>query len=228
MTRAGRFQRWVPVRPRRGLLHLAGHPDEQVLPAVGRDQLHADRQAGGRPVQREAHRRLAGRVELRGVGHEAGDPAALLLGAGRGEPAKLRRRGTGRGRDEQVVPGPPVRHAPCPSPEPLPGLQVRHRGQRLPGPPVVRVARLDLCIGDRPAEHPLERLEHRFGVGGDHRVEVPGEPGVEHARGPGLLDAVTQRLQQPPRGGHRRPALRIVGAGAAAAVCSTARRAPAR
>ena len=47
-----RFQRWVPVGPRRGQLHLAGHPDEQVLPAAGRDELHAHGQAAGRPVQR--------------------------------------------------------------------------------------------------------------------------------------------------------------------------------
>ena len=37
----------VPVVPGRGLLELAGDPDEQVLPAIGGGQLHADRQAGG-------------------------------------------------------------------------------------------------------------------------------------------------------------------------------------
>ena len=41
----------VPFTPGRGLLKLAGDPDEDVLPPVGGDQLHADRQAAGRPVQ---------------------------------------------------------------------------------------------------------------------------------------------------------------------------------
>src|SRR5215470_589642 len=75
--------------PRRGLLELAGHLDEHVLPAVGRYQLDADRQGTGCPVQGEAHRGLAGHVELRGVGDEAGDPPALLLRPRGGEPAKL-------------------------------------------------------------------------------------------------------------------------------------------
>src|SRR5229473_590964 len=44
--------------PWRRLLKLAGHLDEYILPAVGGDQLHADRQAAGCPVQGKAHRGL--------------------------------------------------------------------------------------------------------------------------------------------------------------------------
>ena len=72
--------------PRRSLFELAGDPDEHVLPAVGGDQLHADRQASGGPVQRQADGRLAGHVELRGVRDEADDPPAFVLRPGGGEP----------------------------------------------------------------------------------------------------------------------------------------------
>ena len=40
------------VRPGLRLLELAGDADQDVLAAVGGDELHADRQALGGPVQR--------------------------------------------------------------------------------------------------------------------------------------------------------------------------------
>jgi hypothetical protein len=68
--------------PGRGLLELAGDLDQYVLPPVGGGELHADGQAGGCPVQREADGRLAGHIELCGVGDEADDSFHLLLWPG--------------------------------------------------------------------------------------------------------------------------------------------------
>ena len=51
------------VRPRARLLELRGDAQQQVLAAVGGDELHADGQPVGRPVQRQRDRRLAGHVE---------------------------------------------------------------------------------------------------------------------------------------------------------------------
>ena len=200
----------VSFSPGRGLLELAGDPDEYVLPPVGGGQLHADRQAGGCPVQGEADGRLAGHIELRGVRDEADDALPFLLWPGSGEPAQLGRgRAEGR-RHEQVMVVPPVRHAARPHPEPHPALQVGHRTERLAGPPVAGVARFDLVLADRAAEQHLEGLECRFGVGRDDRAEVPDELRLEHGRGRGRLDVVAERLQQPRRAGHRGTALRIV------------------
>ena len=182
----------APASPRRSLFELAGDPDEHVLPAVGGDQLHADRQASGGPVQRQADGRLAGHVELRGVRDEADDPPAFVLGPGGGEPPELRWRCAEGGCQEQVVFGPPVRHLADPYSHPGPALQVRHRAEGLACPPVGGVARLDLVAGDRASEQRLELLERRFGIGCDDRVEVPGELLVEHAGRRGLRHMVTE------------------------------------
>ena len=40
----------MPVTPGRGLLELAGDPDEHILPPIFGHQLDADRQAGGAPT----------------------------------------------------------------------------------------------------------------------------------------------------------------------------------
>jgi hypothetical protein len=134
-------------------------------------------------VQGQADGRLAGHVELRGVGDVAGDPLPLLFGPGGGEPAELGRGSADGGRHEQVVVRPPLRHAPRPHPEPRPGPQVGDRAKRPAGLPVGGVARLDLVLADRPPEQHLERLEHRLDVGGDDRVELAGELRLEHGRG---------------------------------------------
>ena len=65
----GPSDRGAPVGPGLGLLELARDPDEDVLGAVGGDELHADGQAVGRPVQRQADRRLTARVERRRERH---------------------------------------------------------------------------------------------------------------------------------------------------------------
>ena len=94
----------VPAAPGRGLFELARDPDEQVLPPVGGGQLYADRQAFWRGVQRKADGRLAGHVELRGVGDEADDSLPFLLRPGGGEPAQFGRgRAEGRGQQQVMV-----------------------------------------------------------------------------------------------------------------------------
>ncbi len=99
--------RGTPAGPGGGLLELAGDPDEQVLPPVGRDELHADGQAAGRPVQRQGDGRLPGHVELRGVGDEADDAFPLVVRPGRGEPAQLGR-GSARRWASPAGRGPPT------------------------------------------------------------------------------------------------------------------------
>ena len=218
----------VPLTPGRGLLELAGDADEDVLTPVGGDELHADRQAAGRPVQREADGGLAGHVELRGVGDEAPDPACLFLGAGRGEPAQFGRGRANGGGQQQVMAVPPVRHPARPHPEPGPALQVGHRTERPAGPAVAGVARFDLVLADRAAEQHLKRLEGRFGVGGDDRGEIPEDFRLEHGGGRGLVDVVAERLKQRCRAGHRGTALRVVEVAFRARVVEHADPQPAR
>src|SRR5438132_649031 len=69
-----RRDRWPALGPGRRLLELRGEPHEHVLAAVPRDELDADRQPVGAPVQRQGDCGLAGHVELRRVGDERRDP----------------------------------------------------------------------------------------------------------------------------------------------------------
>ena len=111
----GRVRQMVGRRCGPGLsgFELRRHPEQQVLAAVGGDQLHADRQALGRPVQGQADGRLAAGVERRGERH-------VLRGAHHrrhravrvvGERADRDRRLAQRGREQQVpAVGPPLLH----------------------------------------------------------------------------------------------------------------------
>src|SRR5450432_1624056 len=60
-------------------LELGGDPEQRRLVAKTRRELNADRQTRGVPVQRNAHRRLAGHVGERRKGDERKNPAHRRL-----------------------------------------------------------------------------------------------------------------------------------------------------
>ena len=68
---------WSAVSPGQRGLELRCEPHQQVLAAVGGDELDADGETVRRHVQRQADRRLAGHVELRRVLQQLEDPTAL-------------------------------------------------------------------------------------------------------------------------------------------------------
>src|SRR5262245_43472974 len=106
---------WAAIRPRHRLLKLRGDAEQEVLAAVRGDELDADREALGRPVQRQRDRRLSGGVEGEGEGREGGRPEACVgrVGGIRTEVTECRRRlGNGGGEEEIESALPPLRDAP--------------------------------------------------------------------------------------------------------------------
>src|SRR5262245_50186264 len=70
----------LAMPPRRGLLELGGDTQKEILAAYCGDELDADGQVVGRPVQRQRDRRLAGDVPRHG---ERRDGAEALADAQR-------------------------------------------------------------------------------------------------------------------------------------------------
>src|SRR5579875_739378 len=96
-------QRWVPVLPRAFGFELGGQRDQRALLAHAAGQHHPDRQTRGGPVQRDAHRGLAGDVVDGGERGEPLLPLEVLRRVHLLEPADRRRRhGQGRGEDRVV------------------------------------------------------------------------------------------------------------------------------
>src|SRR6266508_181831 len=92
--------RGATVGPGPGGLELCGHPDQDVLTTVRRDELDADRQSRIVPVQRQRDAGLAGDVELRRVLEQLAHPLGALLGVG--QPPEERRRPAEHRRQQQV------------------------------------------------------------------------------------------------------------------------------
>ena len=128
-----RRARRAAIRPRLRLLELRGDADQQVLAVVGRDELDADRQAVGGPVQRQRDRRLAGGVEGQGEGGERGGPeprgrAGRAARAGSGRAAAAARAGSGVSRRSK-----PLSHHAATPPRVAVQPVDRSRGAAAPG-----------------------------------------------------------------------------------------------
>ena len=139
---------WAPAAPRLRLFELSAHAQQHVLPRVGCDELGADGQAVGAPVERERDGGLPAHVEGKGEGDEGRSAEKAVLGVAGGW-SELAERGWWlgecRGEEEIEAVLPPLHHAP--------GKPVKV----LCGPDVLQA-------GDRPA-----LLRH----GPDHRLDVP-------------------------------------------------------
>src|SRR5215510_4607607 len=103
-TGDSRVDRRTAVAPGPGLLQLAGEADQDVLAPPGRDELHADRELRGAPVQRQRDRRLAGQVLDRSEWNERQElvpRGEWVVGRGSECAERERRRGE-RGRQQEV------------------------------------------------------------------------------------------------------------------------------
>ena len=132
-------------------------------------------------------------------------------GPGRGEPAQLGRGRAEGGRHQQVMAGPPVRHAARPHPEPGPALQVGHRTELLG-----RTAGRRRCaVRSRPRRSGGRAASRKPGMVASVsaamiELKCPTNSCSNMAAGADCVDVVAERLQQPSCAGHRGAALRVV------------------
>src|SRR6266567_3757594 len=157
------------VNPRPGGLELRAQTQQRHLVPEGRRKLHPDRQAAGRPVQRNRHRRIAGGVEQRRERDRAEQrlQVGLRIVAAHAQHAELVGRLAHRRREQHVVTGEEAADDPADLMQHADGAGVIARGELAPGFGGRPGEGLDIVGSRLAAERLATRFKRRAGVGAD-------------------------------------------------------------
>src|SRR5207302_6694907 len=186
---------WAALCPGQSMLELRSDAQQNVFTSVRGDELHADRQAGRVPTERQRNRGLARDVERGREGDQwkaLGERAQRIVGGGGELADPWWRRSDGRCHEQIESVLPPARHAPRVNRKDLQRLEVPGGGDASPEPRQRPRRRLDVFSVDRPAELAAAIVQRR-GRPRRHDVrEVLRDIAVVERRGMGFFEAVSQ------------------------------------
>src|SRR5205823_5791008 len=128
---------WAALCPGQSMLELRSDAQQNVFTSVRGDELHADRQAGRVPTERQRNRGLARDVERGREGDQwkaLGERAQRIVGGGGELADPWWRRSDGRRHEQIESVLPPARHAPRVNRKDLQRLEVPGGGDASPEP----------------------------------------------------------------------------------------------